>query len=258
MRHLKAALRSDDFAAGPFMAYLTDARNDESGMFALCFWQEVERFREEFSGMQQGDLILTMDQIVTKYVLNDRGFEFIPGMREYGAFVLDIDIFSCLTFPWSLRLMQRKCMELLNKCWEDYIVFDTKEFYDSVNMLLQVENAIVLDNIANPIRSIFAEEIPPMPSNVPSGDDKKQEREGRETTCRESSSRIEQRRTTTANRLTARPTVQKRRSSARRSARATDQPDRTSLGYSPAEMKAMVRIMRIVFINTVDLLAFPS
>ena len=52
-------------------------------MLALCFWQEVERFREEFSGMQQSDLVLTMDQILTKYVLNDRGFQFIPGMREF-------------------------------------------------------------------------------------------------------------------------------------------------------------------------------
>ena len=72
-RHLRAALRSDDFAAGPFMTYLTETNEDESGMFALCFWQEIERFREEFSGMQQTDRLLTMDQIFTKYLLNDRG-----------------------------------------------------------------------------------------------------------------------------------------------------------------------------------------
>ena len=38
-RHLKAALRSDDFAAGPFLHFLTEDQEDEDGVFALCYWQ---------------------------------------------------------------------------------------------------------------------------------------------------------------------------------------------------------------------------
>ena len=75
-------------------------------MYTLSYWQEVERFREAFSGMQQSDLILAMDSIMTKYILNDRGFNLIPGMKDYGIRMLDVDILSDLTFPWQLRLVQ--------------------------------------------------------------------------------------------------------------------------------------------------------
>lgn len=66
MRHLRAALRSDDFAAGPFLSFLTEDQADEDGMFALCYWQECERFREGYSGMQQNDQQQAMDAIITK------------------------------------------------------------------------------------------------------------------------------------------------------------------------------------------------
>ena len=66
MRHLRAALRSDDFAAGPFLSFLTEDQADEDGMFALCYWQECERFRESYSGMQQNDQQQAMDAIITK------------------------------------------------------------------------------------------------------------------------------------------------------------------------------------------------
>ena len=65
-RHLKAALRSDDFAAGPFLSYLMEDQEDEDGMFALCYWQECEKFRESFSGMQQNDQQEAMEEIITK------------------------------------------------------------------------------------------------------------------------------------------------------------------------------------------------
>lgn len=45
-RHLKAALRSDDFAAGPFLSYLTEHREDEDGMFALCYWQDRDSWTD--------------------------------------------------------------------------------------------------------------------------------------------------------------------------------------------------------------------
>ena len=164
MRHLRAALRSDDFAAGPFMTYLTETQNDEAGMFALAFWQEVERFREEFSGMQQSDLILTLDQIFTKYVLNDRGFQFIPGMKEYSGQIIEIDIFSCLTFPWALRLLQRKCMNQLNHQWEEYMISDTTSFYDAIDVLPEVQAKITVPAVLDLIKSAFQEEIPPVPT----------------------------------------------------------------------------------------------
>lgn len=163
MRYLRAALRSDDFAAGPFMAYLTETQHDEAALFALCFWQEVERFRDEFSCMQQSDLILTMDQILTKYVLNDRGYELIPGMKDNSFHVMRIDIFSCLTFPWSLRLLQRKSMEYLKHHWEMYIIHDTTTFYKSINMLDEVLHRITGENVSKLVRLAFQEQAPPVP-----------------------------------------------------------------------------------------------
>jgi len=162
MRHLRAALRSDDFAAGPFLAYVTDTRSDEAAMLALCFWQEVERFREEFSGMQQSDLVLTMDQILTKYVLNDRGFQFIPGMREFSVYIFEIDVQSCLTFPWPLRLVQRKCMDLLKELWEEFILGDAQSFFESAQNV--DEDNLTVENISGLIKNVFAEEVPPAPT----------------------------------------------------------------------------------------------
>ena len=49
-RHLKAALRSDDFAAGPFLSYLTEDQEDEYGMFALCYWQDRDSKTGQFLG----------------------------------------------------------------------------------------------------------------------------------------------------------------------------------------------------------------
>jgi hypothetical protein len=160
MRHLKAAFRSDDFAAGPFMAYLTDEQNDEASMFALCFWQEVERFREEFSGMQQSDLVLAMDAIMTKYILNDRGFTLVPGMREYGIQMVEVDILNTLTFPWQLRLVQRYSMEHLNEKWKDYIQADTDDLYENLNISLPEGH---YEEMANSINKVFEEEVPPVP-----------------------------------------------------------------------------------------------
>ena len=42
--------------------------------------------------MQQTDLLLTIDQIFTKYVYNDRGCQLIPGMQEIGLFLGEIEI----------------------------------------------------------------------------------------------------------------------------------------------------------------------
>ena len=78
-RHHVAAFRSDDYASGPMMSFLTDSHSDFVAMYALLFWQEVERFRESFPTMQNSDKILTMTAILSKYVTNRRASELIPG-----------------------------------------------------------------------------------------------------------------------------------------------------------------------------------
>ena len=68
-RHLMAALRSDDLAAGPFLSFLIDDFDDE-GMYAIYYWQEVEKFRESFSGMQQHDKQDAFDEILKRVRLS--------------------------------------------------------------------------------------------------------------------------------------------------------------------------------------------
>ena len=164
LRHLAAALRSDDFAAGPFMNFITDEESDETSMYTLCYWQEVERFREAFSGMQQSDLILAMDSIMTKYILNDRGFSLIPGMSDYGIHMLDVDILSDLTFPWQLRLLQRFAMEHLQQKWKRYMQADTESLYDKLNDLADYEaEPLPVEHLEQSVAKVFEEEIPPAP-----------------------------------------------------------------------------------------------
>ena len=64
-RHLMAALRSDDLADGPFLSFLIED-SDEVGMYAIYYWQEVEKFRESFSGMQQHDRQDAFDEILKR------------------------------------------------------------------------------------------------------------------------------------------------------------------------------------------------
>ena len=156
MRHLVAALRSDDFAAGPFQQYL-EKDQDPSGIFALVFWQEVERFREDYAAMEQSHLLETIDQIATKYVLTDHGFELIPSMSEFGEYILDIDILECFSFPWSLRVVQRRCMEYLTTSWHNYLLDDTTKFQTKVN--------ISIDQLEKRVRSPIYDEMPPLPQS---------------------------------------------------------------------------------------------
>ena len=175
LRHLAAALRCDDFAAGPFMSFITDEESDETSMYTLCYWQEVERFREAFSGMQQSDLILAMDSIMTKYILNDRGFTLIPGMSDYGIHMLDVDILSDLTFPWQLRLVQRYAMEHLQNKWKTYLQADMESLYDKLNERVEYAptDPSTIEELEGSVARVFEEEIPPAP--LPQIDEKYQE-----------------------------------------------------------------------------------
>jgi len=159
MRHLRAALRSDDFAAGPFLSFLTEDQADEDGMFALCYWQECERFREGYSGMQQNDQQQAMDAIITKYILNEKGFAKVPGMQEFGVEMVDIDILECLTFPWQLRIVQKIAMENLNKKWQEFIQADTASFYEEFDCDFSSARTETLEKS---IVEVFAEEKTPV------------------------------------------------------------------------------------------------
>ena len=64
-RHLMAALRSDDLAAGPFLSFLVEDL-DDVGMYAIYYWQEVEKFRESFSGMLQHDRQDAFEEILKR------------------------------------------------------------------------------------------------------------------------------------------------------------------------------------------------
>lgn len=162
-RHFKAALRSDEFAAGPFMAYLSEQEEDDTAVFALDFWQDIERFREEFGCMHQSELELEMDNIINKYVLNNHARDVIPGMAIYSDYYGDIDILNTVTFPWQLRIVQRKCMDYLGAIWTDYIDYDVRNFCETLKILDAVEYRINATVIKNSIKGAFREEAPPIP-----------------------------------------------------------------------------------------------
>ncbi|CAG5113157.1 Oidioi.mRNA.OKI2018_I69.chr2.g7292.t1.cds [Oikopleura dioica] len=163
MRHFKAALRSDEFAAGPFMAYLSEQEEDDTAVFALDFWQDIERFREEFGCMHQSELELEMENIINKYVFNNHAREVIPGMAIYSDYFGDIDILNTVTFPWQLRIVQRKCMDYLCAIWTDYIDFDVRNFCEALKILDVVEYRINATLIKDSIKTAFREEAPPIP-----------------------------------------------------------------------------------------------
>ena len=158
MRHLVVVLRSDDFAAGPLQLYL-QLENDNNGIFAIEFWQEVERFREDYSTMEQSHLLETIDQMTTKFVLTDHGFELIPGMSEFGEYILDIDILECSSFPWSLRIVQRRCMEYLATGWQKYLSRDVKTFKNYI----QIASEEKVELLEKRVKSAFHGDIPPLP-----------------------------------------------------------------------------------------------
>ena len=106
-RHLVAALRSDDLAAGPFLSFLIDDL-DDVGMYAICYWQEVEKFRESFSGMQQNDRQEAFEEILKRVCFYISIFEKLMGG---GCMLLIILVCSqrariCKS-PWNQRIRKR-------------------------------------------------------------------------------------------------------------------------------------------------------
>ena len=115
------------------MAFLTDGQCDFVAMYALLFWQEVERFRESFPTMQNSDKVLTMTAILSKYVTNSRASELIPGMTDYCDEIKSIDIRTKVKFPWALRLVQRLSLDYLQAKWRSFI-----KVRININFFLQV------------------------------------------------------------------------------------------------------------------------
>ena len=81
------------------MAFFTDNQSDFVAMYALLFWQEVERFRESFPTMQNSDKILTMTAILSKYVTNRRASELIPGEVSTSNIFQTVEVRKLTDFP---------------------------------------------------------------------------------------------------------------------------------------------------------------
>ena len=106
-RHLVAALRSDDLAAGPFLSFLIDDL-DDVGMYAIYYWQEVEKFRESFSGMQQNHRQEAFEEILKRVCIYLSIFE-----KHIGGGCVLLIILVCsqrariCQSPWNQRIRKR-------------------------------------------------------------------------------------------------------------------------------------------------------
>ena len=64
----------------------------------------------------------------------------------FSVYIFEIDVQSCLTFPWPLRLVQRKCMDLLKELWEEFILGDAQSFFESAQNV--DEDNLTVENIS--------------------------------------------------------------------------------------------------------------
>ena len=103
-RHLMAALRSDDLAAGPFLCFLIEDL-DDVGMYAIYFWQEVEKFRESFSGMQQNDRQDAFEEILKRVCIKNIPIDRREGLKGV-SFIGKMD---CRTGQSNPKLVPKYC-----------------------------------------------------------------------------------------------------------------------------------------------------
>ena len=78
--------------------------------------------------MGEQELSESFDQILKKYLKNERSLQNIPGIRNFRKEILGIEIFDEISFPWSLQEAQKECLEYLEDYWLDFLNFDQELF----------------------------------------------------------------------------------------------------------------------------------
>lgn len=94
-----------------------------------------------------------LKDLVQRFIVDDRLGPLIPGVSDYGSFVVLMEIQECTHFPWPLRAVNRRCIEFLEAFWLKFAKKDSKSFC----VALEMEKRLPRSTFYNSSEMIFGD-----------------------------------------------------------------------------------------------------